>query len=100
MENPIISSSKKKKSSSKKKVELRYFEEENNFNSSNKKNNKGNFSFFDSDFFSKNKITGNDINLNLMLNSTYRGRSNTDINQKLNFEVINENYQKGNIIFN
>lgn len=103
LENSMASSRKKNKSSSNKKVEFRYLEEDQFFNSNSNKKGKGNLliktnfnnnncinnTFFDSDFFNKNKISTNDMS------NHYRVRSDTDINQKLNFEVINENYQNG-----
>ncbi len=97
LENSGASSRKNNKSSSNKKVELRYIEE-------NELNNKiNNISFKN---FSYGNIYENS-NLNLSaysknyLNTEYNNkeRSNSCINQKLNFEIINENYQNG-IYFN
>jgi len=99
LENSAASSRKKNKSGSNKKVELRYFEEDDFTNSiNNVKNleNFGNFQIKNNSFIGgineENALTKNYINTEY----NYRARSTSEINQKLNFEVICENYQNGN----
>ena len=84
LKNSDPSSRKKNKNSSNKKVEFRYPDEEDYYKA-------GNFRIKNNSF-----LTESDKHSKSFVNSSdYKVRSNTEVNQKLNFEVISENYQNG-----
>ena len=111
MENSVLSSRKNNKSSSNKKVEFRYTAEDELTNKINNINfkNFGNFQITNDNCIAENNnntydksILNNSLYSKNYLNTEYNFKpsSNSCINQKLNFEIICENYQNGKIFNN